>query len=280
MKRTIQSLGRFIIKIGTVRLNILLRDTPDQEIETWFQNRKVIFIFSLGRSGSMFLADLLNEDPKVTVFHEPTRVDFFAYLNAFYQPALALEYLLGFRKKFIYHLGTRRGVKGYSEVNSILRRHVQAINEGIPGARSIHLVRDGRDVVRSMMARRTYTNRDPITRFIRPREGEAYQEDWSTMSRFEKLCWYWWHENTYLMEHINGFARFEDLIGDYGYFSEYILEPLGIHVPVEIWQKKVEQPKNVTHKHLISHWRDWGEEYKIKFNKICGNLMEKMGYEY
>lgn len=279
MKPIIRGLGRLIIKVGSVRLDYLLKDVPDRKFDSWFKDRKIIFILSLGRSGSLFLADLLNEDPEVTFFHEPNRVDFFAYLNAFHNPESAPKYITGFRKKLIYHLGKKNAVKGYGEVNSILRRHVLALKQKIPDARFIHLVRDGRDVVRSMMARRTYTYWDPITRFIKPKRGEKFAEDWSIMSRFEKLCWYWWHENSYLRDQLSTFIRFEDLIGDYGYFSEEVLTPLGLHVPQEVWQNKVSQPKNVTRKHLIPHWEDWKDKYKIGFYKICGSLMEDLGYE-
>ena len=242
------------------------------------KNRKIFFILSLGRSGSLFLSDLLHQAEKISVFHEPNRLDFLAYLQAHDSSDRAKEYIINFRKKFIYNLARKMQVSNYGEVNSILRRHAAILQQEIPNATFIHLVRDGRDVVRSMMARRTFTYKDPITQFIAPKPGEAYFQEWPKMSRFEKLCWYWLYENKILTNHLETFIRFEDLISDYAYFSKNVLDACQIHLPFEIWESEVGRPKNVTEKHTIPHWTEWRNDQMEIFTNICGSLMNTFGY--
>ncbi len=281
MRQLVQRLGDLLILLYSVRLDLMQKLPPSEMINQRIARTRPFFILSLGRSGSLFLANLLNQGNTTGpefIYHEPIRLDFFSYLNVFYSPPSARQYFQSFRKKFIYFLLERNQLERYGEVNSVLRRHVQAIRIEIPSAQIIHLVRDGRDVVRSMMARRTYTFQDPISTFIIPQKGDPYYGNWPEMNRFERLCWYWWSENLALAGQGDRLVRLEDLLIDYQVLKEKILDPLAIELEAKTWQRLVDKPKNITRKHVLPHWSDWQDWQIESFNRICGDLMVRLGY--
>ena len=126
-------------------------------IDEWAKSTRLFFVLGMGRSGTSFFANLLDSDPHSYVVHEPVQRDFSAYQDAFHSPEKADLYIRRFRGKEMFLRASGRGVSTYGEVNSTMRRHVHALRRIFPNARYLHLVRDGRDVVRSMMARATMT---------------------------------------------------------------------------------------------------------------------------
>jgi hypothetical protein len=256
-----------------------LAKTTEDEIEAWAEALEVFFILSVGRSGSMFLANLLNQAPESQVCHEPTRADFAAYVEAFYDENAAIDYLQRFRKKEIYLRIREENPRTYGEVNTNMRRHCNALEQEFPNLTLIHLVRDGRDVVRSMMSRRTFQPWDPVTSQIHPLDVEGeWAKTWPQMKRFEKACWYWMIENRFLRRRIGRVTQFERLISDYGYFASHLLAPLGLTISQSEWEVAKRRPKNVTRQYQIPHWSEWDDEKKQAFEKICGAEMRANGY--
>ena len=250
-----------------------------KKVNNWINNKKIFFILAMGRSGTNFFSQLLVKSKNAYIVHEPIRSDFKAYKEAFFSEKKAFKYFKTYRKKEIYLRAKPKNMEVYGEVNSVIRRHCIAIKKIFPKANIYHLVRDGRDVVRSMMARKTMTNEDPITKSIKPTEVNPWYDKWVSMNRFEKLCWYWDVENRYLHENIDTIIHFEKLISDYQYFNKNLLSPLNLEIPKEKWEKEVKSPKNITKKHAIPHWNDWDAEKLESFNKICGETMKNLGYE-
>jgi len=58
----------------------------NRQVEQWIASKKFFFILALGRSGTTFLAHLLNLSSDAVVFHEPIRSDVDAYRRAFFSP--------------------------------------------------------------------------------------------------------------------------------------------------------------------------------------------------
>ncbi|HSE84297.1 MAG TPA: sulfotransferase [Thermodesulfobacteriota bacterium] len=250
----------------------------DAQIEQWAEGRNIFFVLSLGRSGTKLLADLLNEAPGTCVAHEPVIEDFRAHQEAFHSEESARNYIRHFRRKEIYLRVGKEAISTYGEVNSVLRRHCNALREAFPNATFIHLIRDGRDVVRSMISRKTMTLWDDHTRHIYPTEGDPYRTKWSDMSRFERLCWYWQVENRYLRAFVEEKVRFEELITSYEYFKQNILYPLKLEISEDVWRKVMNVRKNVTEEYKIPHWSQWDGVKLESFRKICGEEMIKNGY--
>lgn len=248
-------------------------------IARWAGKTHLFFVLGMGRSGTSFLADLLDTDPDAYVVHEPVQRDFEAYPRAFRSQTDAERYVGRFRSREIFVRGSREGKPTYGEVNSTLRRHVHALRKAFPNAVYLHLVRDGRDVVRSMMARATMTADDPHTARIRPHPEDPLFDDWPRMDRFARLCWYWATENAFVREAIGVTIRFENLLSDYEYFAERLLEPCGVRVSQNDWEAAVSQPRNKTSRHRMAGSDSWSPDLKETFKRICGGEMLVTGYE-
>ncbi len=266
-------LTRYIIK---TKLHFWV---TERQITRWLDRTNLFFILSIGRSGTMFLAHLLNRANGVSVYHEPVDADRRAYPEAFHSFEQASRYIRTFRRKEIFLRAGGADTTAYGEVNSWLRRHAQALEECFPSATLIHVVRDGRNVIRSMAARRTMTPEDKITSKIAPQPGDPWHSQWQHMDRFARLCWYWQIENAYLRTNIGKTVHFEKMISDYDYFFKNILEPCQIELPKELWEQAVTNPKNATRQHTIVPWTDWEPYQRETFVRICGQEMKNNGFE-
>lgn len=270
------------LSLFTKRVNVVLRFwITDKKVEKWANGKNIFFVLAIGRSGTKFLADLLNKAPGTYVAHEPVQRDFRAYQRAFHSEEEAMKYIQGFRKREIYLRCRDKGINTYGEVNSVLRRHCNALKQAFPEAVFLHLIRDGREVVRSMMSRDTMTEKDPKIQYIYPAENDPCCDKWSEMTRFEKLCWLWRVENEYLQNVIQaGPIQIEKLCSSYKYFEKHVLIPLNLEISEDIWLQHAKLPKNVTREYKFSHFSQWDGKTAETFENICGEEMEANGYSF
>ena len=264
--------------ISPIKQRFLALWVTKTRLENWITGWNFFFILGFGRSGTAFMANLLNQAQGAYVFHEPTFEDFFAHRNAHYSQSSARRYMLGFRKKEIY-LRMQNIPSGiYGEVNGNLRCHAQAIRETFSGEPVIHLVRDGRDVIRSHMSRRTMTYKNPFSMSIHPTEMDPWKAKWNEMDRFSRICWYWQEENARLRKAVGKTVQFEKIVSSYDYFYAEILEPCNISVDKENWVSTIGSPRNITEKFQMPKWDGWTPQQKKTFIDICGDEMEECGY--
>jgi hypothetical protein len=282
--------ARFMVKMRSERVRTeisrlleTLRVTgqvgvTNRQVEEWIASKKFFFILALGRSGTTFLAHLLNLSSDAAVFHEPIRSDIDAYRRAFFSPDDAERYIASFRKKEMYLRTRTKNFTVYGEVNSLLRRHYHALNRHFPGAGFLHLVRDGRDVVRTMMSTDALMPGFMWTWWLRPHESDPYFTQWPSMDRFAKLCWYWRVENQHLRTSIGNTVKFEEVIRDYSCFEQRILRPFGLRLPQDVWKQQTGVQRNATTSYKLPHWREWDAQHTRTFESICGDEMRANGY--
>ena len=251
----------------------------DREVEQWIAGKRFFFILAIGRSGTTFLAHVLNLCPDAAVFHEPIRSDIEAYRRAFFSPSEAERYIASFRRKEMYLRTRMRHFTVYGEVNSLLRRHYHALSRHFPAAGFLHLVRDGRDVVRTMMSTDALKPGFMWTWWLRPHASDPFFQQWPTMDRFAKLCWYWRVENQHLRTSIGNTVKFEEVIRDYDCFEQRILHPFGLVMSRDTWKEQVGVQRNPTGTYQLPHWRGWGAEHTRTFETICGDEMRANGYQ-
>ncbi len=253
-------------------------EVTKRQVEQWIASKRFFFILAIGRSGTTFLAHLLNMAADAVVFHEPTPSDIDAYRRAFFRPEDAERYIASFRKKEMYLRTRLADFTIYGEVNSLLRRHLHALSHHFPAAGFLHMVRDGRDVVRTMMSTDALAPGDMWTWWLRPHESDPFFAQWPTMDRFAKLCWYWRVENQHLRTSIGDTVKFEEVTGNYECFEQRILRPFGLVLPQSVWKQQSGVQRNATGTYRIPHWREWDAHHIRTFETICGDEMRANGY--
>jgi hypothetical protein len=257
---------------------------------------RFFFILALGRSGTNFLAGLLGNDRRGRVLHEPYRLD--PQLMVLRRAGgfdSALDQMLSSR--FEELLPPSGSAEFYGEVNSYLRYEADWLCARFDPT-LIHLVRDGRDFVRSAYIRGVYTPHE-IDGPVVPRDDDPFAGRWAEMTRFQRICWYWMHTNEYLASRVERCVRFEDLLRDYETLRKGILEPTGVQVPEAVWRAEIDRPKNTSRRYRIRlaaarllrgrkslprfdplpHWSDWEDERVRQFREICAPTMRRFGYE-
>ncbi len=250
-----------------------------EKVDKFFNNRKVFFVLGVGRSGTKFFANLLNEDDKAIVFHEAVSEDGKLSQLCIKNPGVGDKYIKNFRKKLIYERLKNKEFEVYGEVNGRLRYMYDGLSKEFTSAKFVHLVRDGRDVVSSLMNRSHYKDKGHSSFKFYPRKDEEYYSEWRDLGRFEKVCWFWMHGNKYLRSKIGGESvKFEKLISDYDYFRVNLLEKIDVGIPESNWRKAINIPINVSKKYSFPKWTEWSDELMKKFNRICGHEMKKLGY--
>ena len=264
----------------TYRTLLQMVPVRERKLSDWYNSTNVFFIVSTGRAGSAWLATLLDRDPTALIEHEPVPQETRAHREAIHNPDSAHEYVRSFRKREIYLRAARHHaqLESYGEVNGILRRHIDAICAHIPHATLLHLVRDGRDFVRSIVSRRTYSGKHFVYGDFSPPVVDEYSSRWADLSEFEKACWVWQCENKHMREKVGATVRFEDILSSYKSFCTFVTEPLGLSVQETLWQKSVNRPRNVTVNHKLGHWSEWTSEQRRQFEAICGDEMREYDY--
>jgi hypothetical protein len=239
--------------------------------------RNVFLILGTGRIGTTWLAGLLDAVPGARVMHEPVPVEQVAHAEALMHPDRAEPYLRNFRLREMALRVAATDPTIYGEVNSALRRHAEAFRRLAPAIRILHMVRDARSYVPSVMARSRFTQADLIHGEDRPPTAEIAPQ-WRTMDRFSKVCWMWTQENAYLRRHSDGLLRFEDVTADYGLFTAQVLKPLGIEIDRSLWEEHVRRPLNVTRGPRYAPFAEWPRAQVETFWQLCGEEMARYHY--
>lgn len=259
----------------------LVRAAPasGRRVRRWLQGRGVFLVVSTGRTGTKWLAELLGQISGGQVEHEPIPVEMWAHREAMEDPSAATPYVTRFRLKEIFLRTRGSDPAWYGEVNSGLRRHVDAFRDAVPGLRLVHLVRDGRAVVRSLVSRGTWAGQHPVYGGFTPPPVDEVARSWGERSSFERACWIWTWENAYMRERIPDLARLEDITSSYDAFRGQILKPLHLQLDETVWAEARNAVENRTQSHAMPAWDEWSSEQKAAFRRICGDEMARYGYD-
>lgn len=261
----------------TYTLQYLSLSINPHKIEQVLADTNIFFIVGMGRSGTVFLSNLLNQSEECRVYHEhPDDRD--ALVKAYLDNSAARRYLLGKRRKIIASRILQSHKKVYGEVNGYFRHHTTALQE-VLGAKVLHLVRDGREVVRSIMNRTAFTDNDKDhTGRIFPLPGDPYEDKWDKMDRFERVCWYWAMTTEVLLEQNLPVICLEDVTTSYDKFATQVLNNIAVDLPKELWQREISILHNISKKNTFPAYENWSAEQKEAFDQICGAVMWRLGY--
>lgn len=177
----------------------------------------------------------------------------------------------------------------FADVNAGLQCSVDALKAVFEPDEVFHLVRDPREVVRSIYVRRP-AHRTPL---IPPRADAI--ERCLDGDKFTYMCMQWAEVTRTLVQQGTRLIRLEQIVRDYEYVRRELLQPLGLSLPRQAWEKQVSIKVNRTHspayRYLYSKLRgkayvsdrlppfaEWPPEYKREFHEICGEAMQMVGY--
>lgn len=276
-------LGRLARKVGLPRAAVyracISMVAPDAHAAVLTVRRHDPFIVtSTGRTATRWLASLLQHAPNSHVFHEPVPDEHLLHGRVVADPEFAYQYLLDFRLRDMAQRIQDYQPRVYGEVNPNLRFLAPFIKILVPECRVVHLVRDGRDVVRSVYNRRLDSGRQGHYSRMQPPVIDEYTARWEHLSAFEKVCWGWQYENRLLRTCTSLRARVEDITASYALFREQILMPLGLFLPELVWKESRSTPVNATKHFSIGPWEAWTSEEQRIFRMICGAEMTSCGY--
>ena len=242
----------------------------------------------MGRSGTLWLANVLNHVQNVDALHEYIGNREF-WLLSWYLPCnvYAMPYLQrakksiekGFTKEF------------FIDVNGYLQNSVPELKKVFEQEMAFHLVRDGRAVIRSLYSRRSDNN----IHLIPKNRGEV--EQWIDGNKFSQICWNWASTTLKLISENIELIQFEKLTSDYGYFEEKLLRPFNFNFSRLLWKglvsKKVNKTRSTIHRFFYAKikmkdfvkdelppYEKWTDSQKKTFKEICGEAMKRAGYDF
>jgi hypothetical protein len=277
----------------------LLRARPTSKLQP---AATTTFVLSTGRTGTVYIADLLNQLDGVVALHEPkpSRV-LNAWTTAFLEGRVAGRFMA--TALFVKRRKTLKNIRAdlYVESNNFIAGFADALHDVFENPTVIHLVRDPRDFATSLTNRgddrglRGFFNRyvpcwayvpaGLKKRQLTPLTRPAYR--WVAINEYL---------NTYGKSHPNyHFFKFEEVFGKNDQTElKRLLRAIGLgtkQISQLDFQAKArsDQPKfslldrpststNASKHQTMPKWRDWSAEQRHAFEKICGPLMREYGY--
>ena len=242
-------------------------------------DKKFFLITSTGRTGTTLFSKMLNNINSAYVVHEPLFQETKYHRLAMENPKFSRDFLENFRLKEIFYRIEKKNCKIYGEVNGGLRRNIKELKELLPNMQIIHIVRNGKETISSMLNRNTLLKGDTYYN-LKPSPCIIDKKKWSQFTRFEKITFLWSAENKYMRENSDLTVRFEDLISDYTYFKKNLLEIINLEIDYNTWKEsvktKVNPNKNINN---ATKFSEWSYDQKEFFNLYCSDEMKQYGYE-
>lgn len=228
------------------------------------------FVTGMGRSGTKWLASLLDKAPNVRVYHEPFFKHDRKVYRRFYVGKSDPQVYLSERAFLMGKVWLGHQELAWGEVNSYLRYCVPAVRDFFE-ALVVGLVRDGRYTVRSIINRGVFHLNHPL----KPLDPEL-QARWNKAGQFGKVCWYWADAYERLIADGVRIFKLEQLNQDYRYFLS-LCNILGIYITHPVWASHACRPVNV------GIWDDarlkWDGEQQSAFRTWAGEIQDYFGYE-
>ena len=233
----------------------------------------MFFVIGLPRSGTTWLARLIADcNPDWLICHEAYHADFALDVVTPFRPWEAEAYMLKrveSMKDRIEGWPDKKGpLAGYGEITPRVRYFSAEFVRFYPDATFIHLVRDPRRAVPSMMNFGYYAGHGRKHRTVAP--------DANKWSQVERASWAWAYGHHRIRQKIKTFARFEDLLGSWTAI-ETLCSVLGVECPESIWRDRVGMKVNPSTPQTPA-WEDWTPKWRKQFAGMCRVEAAHYGY--
>lgn len=190
------------------------------------------------------------------------------------------------REKYRHHL-IKNNIPAYLESNHYLFSYVPIIKKVFENYKIIHVVRDGRDTVRSFHKRNLYRY-DKWRLNPKLFDDDPFRDEWDDFNRFEKICWYWNKKNSIISNQIQGdknsiTIRFEDIFLEKHYYKglKNLLDFTDLKpsdLKIRDFSHLLMNKRNTKKKYDLPRWENWSQEQKKSFTRICEDHMKLYGY--
>ena len=247
----------------------------------WWRGRtRTYFVLCPARSGSKWLVNFVDQATSCRALHDwtlnhrrtedgyeldkRTGDDFLGLVES---PNLASALI---RQAAAHHRSILPG--DVLEANVYLEPFLDEFRAQIPDAELIHLHRDGKDVVRSILNRDWYDT--PFDR----RHRVVPIPEWDELNQFERACWYYRHTQKTLMAATKARISFERMVSDLGYLTRTLRE-LGIVVHPSLAETEFGKRIDANRRDEFPSYERWPEAYRMAFERICGDVQSALGYE-
>lgn len=251
-----------------------------------------VFILSTGRTATNFLANYLDYHPQTKALHEPKPSRILRlWSNAFFENKVAQErmkrVLETYRSSSFFQKNDIETVSGvYVESNPFLVGFAGVINEVFPESKVVHIVRDPRTYVPSILnhgnTRGVKKVANKFMPFWQPKLDLAAGMA-NVNSDFERYCAYWTLVNKYISyahsnRHNYKLIRFEDLFSENKDCHDELLSFIGISMdnvnnPISLTDKL-----NRSKRKVRPEWDEWLSSDIETLNRHCSALMNQYGY--
>jgi len=251
------------------------------------------FLLSMGRTGTQLISRLVKMDPNVASYHEPYDRD----------PEIMQLRYSGFHTVADGCMAERmeemtRRSQGHTlhiESNSYLRFEAEWLRRELD-ANIVFLSRDARTFLPSAYQRNVYTARDDQFPQV-PHDSDPWAKEWPSFTRFQKICWFWDYANRFLFDVLGPPTHIEQVTQSYEQFQEAVLEPLQVQVNQADWEKAMSVKVNHSSRYMFrKKWKnrlgveksnmdtlpaysEWNTDMKEQLDRICGDTLERLGYE-
>lgn len=257
-------------------------------IDRMYREYSPVFILSTGRSGSKFLASLLNATPNAAAFHEPRpTLQYFSDYAYHHQDEenVLTNMIDAARMESILDVFIKDKI--YVESNQCLTFFAPFIARCFGGAKFVHVVRHPGDFVRSAVRKGWHRN-DSIWEAGRVKMADS--DRWDKMDQVEKLGWVWVTTNRFIdrfKERIEPrrslTLKFEDLVNEVGAVKKL----LEFACAGDIDSGKIKEMQAARINEFFIHpgeppnmkkvvnfpcYVDWDKEMKAKLGRIAAGL--------
>ncbi len=247
----------------------------------------MFFVLSTGRSGTQTIATVLSRLSGCCCVHEPAPqliAESSDYRYGKYTDRKLRELLLKTRPPEI-------DGKVYGESNQTLSLLIPVLHKTFPDAQFVWLVRNGLDVIASIVARKWYTGHTykhdhykdcvPIEkawidgRIRGDRCGDVQKEQWEQMNPFARCCWYWSYINRTIEQDLN------EHVPVHAYKKLYLEELQSTLPSLLVWLGlDTGTLPEITNENRAAytpyHWSNWTVQERETFLYWCGPLMDRL----
>ncbi len=272
----------------------------DQEgIDDMYNHYVPVFILSTGRSGSKYIAALLDNVANICAFHEPRpTLEYFvnyAYHHQVEENVLS-RMIDAARMESILEVYIKEQV--YVESNQCLTYFAPVISRLYKQSKFVHLIRHPGNFTRSGVRKGWYKN-DSIWEAgrVKPHDNKAHHEQWENMDQVERLAWSWTAINSYIEEFKKSIEpdrtrtfTFEELTQEPSQVKELLnfigAQPLLTDEQIKnIQNNKINEiqihpwePPNMKKVAHYPRYEEWEQAEKQKLKQHCAGLAETYGY--